>query len=119
VNEPIGDTELQRLRSPDSQKCRPSFRGELWRETRRHILQAQRFSSTHVGFERFIEFSTLFYFLTAYELRVSPGDDWICTVMNMELLQFYYSAPSTLQPRFRFYSGLHGVAYFGHDFSNP
>jgi hypothetical protein len=44
-----------------------------------------------MGSEPFRKFSTLLYFSTAYQLQLLLGDDWICTIMTVELLQFYYS----------------------------
>jgi hypothetical protein len=38
-------------------------------------FQAQRFSSPKVGSDWFKKFSTLFYFSTAYRLRLLQGDD--------------------------------------------
>jgi hypothetical protein len=64
----------------------------LGAEGRRHRESTgRRILSTQVGSERFRKFSTLLYFSTAYQLCLLPSDDWIYTVMNMELLQFYYT----------------------------
>jgi hypothetical protein len=38
-----------------------------------------------------MKFSTLLYFSTVYKPSVLIGYDWICIVLGMELLQFYYS----------------------------
>jgi hypothetical protein len=53
---------------------------------------AGRILSTQVGFELFRFFFTPLYFSTAYQLRLLPGDDWTCTALSMELLQFFYRA---------------------------
>jgi len=55
----------------------------------------QRFSSTQEGSEPFVELCTLPYLPIAYQPSVLIVYGWICSVLSMELLQFYYS-PSTL-----------------------
>jgi hypothetical protein len=54
-------------------------------------FQVCRFSSSQVGSEPFGKFSTLFAFSTGYNASVLIGFDRECSVMSMELLQFYYS----------------------------
>jgi hypothetical protein len=54
--------------------------------------EARRILRSRAGSERFWKFSTLFYFSMGYKLNVATSDDWIWLVLNIELLQFYYSA---------------------------
>jgi hypothetical protein len=51
----------------------------------------RRFSSTQAGSEPFGKFSTLLDFSTAYKSVKLNHHGLICTVLSMELLQFYYS----------------------------
>ena len=53
--------------------------------------EARRILSSHVGSDPFRKFSTLLYFSTAYKSTQLNRCDLICTVLTMELLQFYYS----------------------------
>jgi hypothetical protein len=41
----------------------------------------------------------LLYFSTGYKPGVLIGAGWICTVLSMELLQFYYSPIHLWDPR--------------------
>ena len=52
---------------------------------------ALRILSSTVGSEPLGKFSTLLDFSTAYQHGHSHGCDPICGVLNMKLLQFYYS----------------------------
>jgi hypothetical protein len=44
-----------------------------------------------VGFEPLGKFSTLLYFSTGYQTCMLRCHDPFCRVLNMQLLQFYYS----------------------------
>ena len=56
----------------------------------------RRILSTQAGSDRFGKFSTLFDFSTGYKATVLIRSDPKCSVLSMELLQFYYS-PSRLR----------------------
>ena len=64
--------------------------GELNPQGAKH----QRILSRQAGSEPFGKFSTLLDFSTAYKSSNLNRYDLICTVLSMELLQFYYSVPS-------------------------
>jgi len=51
----------------------------------------QWFSSSRAGSEPFGKFSTLFAFSTAYKAHVLICYDPKCSILSIELLQFYYS----------------------------
>ena len=51
----------------------------------------QWFSSSQADSEPFGKFSTLFAFSMGYKASVLIGSDYECSVLSMELLQFYYS----------------------------
>ena len=53
--------------------------------------EARRILSTQVGSDPFGKFSTLLDFSMAYKPNELRQDDPICTVLMVELLQFYYS----------------------------
>ena len=60
-----------------------------------------RFSSSTVGSEPLGQFPSLLYFSTGYQirlLRLLRCHDPFCSVLNIELLQFYYSQKAL--PRF-------------------
>src|SRR5215467_4470406 len=61
--------------------------GELNPQGAKH----RRILSTRAGSDPFGKFSTLFYFSTSYKTSVLMRSDPICSVLSMELLQFYYS----------------------------
>ena len=58
-------------------------------KTRR--AEARRILSSTLGSEPLGKFSTLLDFSTVYQRADSHRHDPICRVLNMELLQFYYS----------------------------
>lgn len=63
---------------------------------------ARRILSTQVGSDPFRKFSTLLDFSMAYKSTELRQDDPICTVLIVELLQFYYSTSDPLRtPPFR------------------
>jgi len=66
--------------------------GELNPQGAKH----RRILSSLVGSDPFGKFSTLFDFSTAYKLIVLIGSDPKCSVLSMELLQFYYSRKETI-----------------------
>jgi hypothetical protein len=53
--------------------------------------EVRRILSTQKGSDPFGKFSTLLYFSTAYKSDESSRHGLICTVLTIELLQFYYS----------------------------
>ena len=59
------------------------------------MLPVQRFSNTQVGSEPLGKFSTLLDSSTAYKNSNSHRYDPFRPVLNMELLQFYYSGRAT------------------------
>jgi hypothetical protein len=58
-------------------------------------MPAQGIISTQGRSDRFLKFSTLLYFSAAHKASVLIRYDWICGVLTMELLQFYYSRQLT------------------------
>jgi len=58
----------------------------------------QRFSSSTVGSEPLGKFSTLLDSSTAYKHADSHRHDPFCRVLNMQLLQFYYSVAGDRGP---------------------
>ena len=54
--------------------------------------EARRILSTQRGSPPFGKFPTLSHFSTAYKLDELNRSDPICTVLTIELLQFYYSS---------------------------
>jgi hypothetical protein len=61
------------------------------RESDVHGLEQRRILSSTQGSEPFRKFSTLLDSSTAYKHADSHRHDPFCLVLNMELLQFYYS----------------------------
>jgi hypothetical protein len=55
-----------------------------------------RFSSSQAGSDPFGKFSTLFDFSTGYNRDVLIRSAPKCSVLSMELLQFYYSSFTTV-----------------------
>jgi hypothetical protein len=65
------------------------------RESDVHGLEQRRILSSTVGSEPLGKFSTLLDSSTAYKNADSHHYDPFCRVLNMELLQFYYSGRAT------------------------
>ena len=62
-------------------------------------MRQRRILSSTLGSDSFGKFSTLLDSSTAYKNGDSHRHDPFCRVLNMELLQFYYSASSGKRPR--------------------
>jgi hypothetical protein len=75
--------------------CRPfKTKGNLWcreGESNPQGTKYRRILSSTAGSAPFRKFSTLLDSSTAYKNTDSPRYDPFCRVLNMELLQFYYS----------------------------
>jgi hypothetical protein len=69
------------------------------------VAEARRILSSTVGSESLVKFFTLLESSTAYKNSDSYRYDPFCRILNMELLQFYYSGRATgdslTWPRFR------------------